>query len=76
MTAWERSGYSISDRPEIIATVYNLGFQKSNPNADQKVGGASIDLNGNKYSFGSIAFYFYFSNELATYFKIILGYNV
>ena len=64
MTAWERSGYSISDRPEIIATVYNLGFQKSNPNADPKVGGASIDLNGNKYSFGSIAFYFYFSNEL------------
>jgi hypothetical protein len=64
MTAWERLGYSISDRPEIIATVYNLGFQKSNPNADPKVGGASIDLNGNKYSFGSIAFYFYFSNEL------------
>ena len=64
MTAWERTGYSISDRPEIIATVYNLGFEKSNPNSDPKVGGASIDLNGNKYSFGSIAFYFYFSNDL------------
>jgi len=64
MTAWERSDYSISDRPEIIATVYNLGFEKSNPNADPKVGGAEIDLNGNKYSFGSIAFYFYFSDDL------------
>lgn len=64
MTAWERVGYSISDRPEIIATVYNLGFQKSKPNPDPKVGGAEIDLNGNKYSFGSIAFYFYFSNDL------------
>lgn len=64
MTAWEREGHSISDRPEIIATVYNLGFEKSNPNSDPKVGGASIDLNGNKYSFGSIAFYFYFSNDL------------
>ena len=64
MSAWERSGYSISDRPEIVATVYNLGFQKSNPNSDPKVGGAEIDLNGNKYSFGSIAFYFYFSNDL------------
>ncbi len=68
MTAWEREGYSISDRPEIIATVYNLGFEKSNPNSDPKVGGASIDLNGNKYSFGSIAFYFYFSNDLTDIF--------
>lgn len=68
MTAWERSGFSISDRPEIIATVYNLGFQKSNPNADPKVGGAEIDLVGNKYSFGSIAFYFYFSNDLTDVF--------
>lgn len=68
MTAWEKSGYSISDRPEIIATVYNLGFQKSNPNPDPKVGGAPIDLNGNKYSFGSIAFYFYFSNDLTDIF--------
>lgn len=68
MTAWERAGYSISDRPEIIATVYNLGFQKSNPNPDPKVGGAEIDLVGNKYSFGSISFYFYFSNELTDIF--------
>lgn len=68
MTAWERSGYSISDRPEIIATVYNLGFEKSNPNPDPKVGGAEIDLVGNKYSFGSIAFYFYFSNDLTDVF--------
>lgn len=68
MTAWERYGYSISDRPEIISTVYNLGFKKSNPNPDPKTGGAEIDLMGNKYSFGSIAFYFYFSDELTDVF--------
>jgi hypothetical protein len=64
ITSWQRYGYNVSNRPEIIATLYNLGFEKSNPNPDPKVGGADIDLNGNKYSFGAIAFYFYFSNDL------------
>ena len=64
MTAWKNAGYNISDRPEIVSTVYNLGFIKSNPNANPQVGGAEIQLNGQKYSFGSIAFYFYFSDEL------------
>lgn len=69
MTAWKGAGYDISDRPEIVATVYNLGFTKSNPNANPQVGGAEIDLNGQKYSFGSIAFYFYFSDELKDIFN-------
>jgi hypothetical protein len=69
MTAWKNAGYDISDRPEIVATVYNLGFSKSNPNANPQVGGAEIDLNGQKYSFGSIAFYFYFSDEMKDIFN-------
>lgn len=69
MTAWKGAGYDISDRPEIVATVYNLGFAKSNPNANPQVGGAEIDLNGQKYSFGSIAFYFYFSDEMKDIFN-------
>ena len=69
MTAWKNAGYDISDRPEIVATVYNLGFEKSNPNANPQVGGAEIDLNGQKYSFGSIAFYFYFSDEMKDIFN-------
>ena len=69
MTSWKNAGYDISDRPEIVATVYNLGFTKSNPNANPQVGGAEIDLSGQKYSFGSIAFYFYFSDELRDVFS-------
>ncbi len=66
-TAWKNAGFSISNRPEIIATLYNIGFVNSHPNANPKVGGAEINLYGKKYSFGSIAFYFYFSNELAMF---------
>lgn len=63
-SSWEKSGYPIDDRPEILATLYNIGFINSRPNSDPKVGGAEIDLNGKKYTFGSLAFYFYFSEAL------------
>ncbi len=68
-TAWKNAGYDISDRPEIISTLYNIGFENSHPNADPKVGGAMINLYGKKYSFGSIVFYFYFSDELSIFSK-------
>ncbi len=68
-TAWKNAGFSISDRPEIIATLYNIGFNNSHPNIDPKVGGAEINLYGKKYSFGAIAFYFYFSDELSMFLK-------
>lgn len=64
MTAWDKAGYSIDDRPEIIATLFNIGFNNSHPNPNPQAGGAEIDLNGKKYTFGSIAYYFYYSDQL------------
>lgn len=65
---WELSGYNISDRPEILATLFNLGFSKSLPKSEPQVGGAEIDVGGEKYSFGGLAFQFYYSDELLDYF--------
>ena len=31
---WERSGHPIADRPEILATLFNLGYINSKPKAD------------------------------------------
>jgi len=45
-------------------TIYNLGFEKSFPKENPEVGGAIINLNNKDYTFGSIAFYFYYSEEL------------
>jgi len=64
MAQWERSGYNINDRPEILATLFNLGFAKSVPKANPSVGGALIEIGNQKYSFGGLAFQFYYSNEL------------
>ncbi len=64
ITEWQKAGYNIENRPEILATLFNLGFAKSNPKPDPKVGGAEIEIGGEVYSFGSLAYQFYYSGEL------------
>lgn len=65
---WDSAGYLIDDKPDIIATLFNIGFAKSKPNPTPSSGGASITLDGISYSFGSLAQRFYASNELLTQF--------
>jgi len=61
---WERSGFPIESRPEILATLYNIGFEASVPKENPVVGGSGINIKGKKYSFGAIAYEFYYSGEL------------
>ncbi len=61
---WSKHGYDISDRPEILATIFNIGFKNSIPKEDPLVGGSSIDILGYKYSFGSLSHEFYYSGEM------------
>jgi len=68
MTQWEKAGFPITDRPEILSTLYNIGFKYSVPNADPKVGGAGLTIAGRAYSFGGIANDFYQSTLLVDVF--------
>ncbi len=61
---WERSGFPIGDRPEILATLYNIGYEASIPKENPVVGGSGINIKGKLYSFGSVAYEFYYSGEL------------
>jgi hypothetical protein len=61
---WKNAGFDISSRPEILATLYNIGFNNSKPNPNPQVGGAEIEISGQKYSFGRLAYEFYYSDEL------------
>ncbi|MEI6553196.1 MAG: hypothetical protein WCO09_01385 [bacterium] len=61
---WLRAGYDISNRPEILATIFNLGFDKSVPKKDPEVAGSIINIVGEKISFGRLAYEFYYSDEL------------
>jgi hypothetical protein len=60
---WEKSGFPIGDRPEILATLYNIGYEVSVPKENPEVGGSSINIKGKKYSFGAVAYEFYYSGE-------------
>lgn len=61
---WERAGFPIQDRPEILASLFNLGFNKSKPKAEPEVGGSSFEVGNTVYTFGAVAFEFYYSGEL------------
>ena len=61
---WERAGFPIDERPEILATLFNVGFPQSVPKSNPRVGGSTITVHENKYSFGALAYQFYYSGEL------------
>ena len=64
MHQWKKAGFDISQRVEILATLYNVGFISSQPKADPKVGGSHIKIRGKVYTFGSLAYEFFYSGEL------------
>lgn len=62
---WENAGYSINGRPEVLATLFNLGFDRSSPKENPDVGGSTITINNKDYTFGGLAYDFYYSSELS-----------
>ena len=70
MHQWENSGYNINDRPEVLATLFNIGFYKSAPKENPEVGGSTITINDRDYTFGGLAYEFYYSGELSGFFPL------
>jgi hypothetical protein len=67
---WERRGFPIDNRPEILSTLFNVGFPQSVPKKDPKVGGSTIKIKEKPISFGMIGYQFYYSGELCDLFPI------
>lgn len=65
---WKREGYDLSYRPEILATLFNLGFDKSVPKLNPKMAGAEVTVGGETYTFGRLAYEFYYSGEIVDIF--------
>ncbi len=65
---WNKASFPIEDKPEILATLFNIGFSNSHPNADPESGGSVIEISSTTYSFGGLAGSFYYSDELLTEF--------
>lgn len=65
---WKKAGYDISNRPDVLFTLFNVGFAQSEPKPDPECGGSHITVAGKVYTFGAIGFDFYYSGELADIF--------
>jgi hypothetical protein len=61
---WERAGFPLDNRPEILASLFNLGYNKSKPKKNPSVGGSNYQVGESQYTFGAVAFEFYYSGEL------------
>jgi len=67
---WQNASYPISNRPEVLATLFNIGFTKSIPKVNPEVGGSIITINNIDYTFGGLAYEFYYSGELSDIFPL------
>jgi len=61
---WQKAGFDIEKRPEILGTLYNLGFYYSRPKANPISGGSTINIGNYDYIFGDLTYEFYYSDEL------------
>ena len=66
---WLNAGYDLSYRPDILSTLFNLGFAHSIPSDHPEVGGAVISINNQNISFGELGSEFYFSGILVEQFS-------
>lgn len=62
---WERAKFDISNRPEILFTLFNIGFSESKPSPNPECGGSHVTVADKVYTFGALGFDFYYSGELA-----------
>lgn len=67
---WERAGYDISNRPEVLGTLFNIGFHKSKPKKNPEAGGSTFRIGDKDYTFGGLCFEFYYSGEMMNEFPI------
>ncbi len=65
---WGAAGFDISQNPEAVATLFNIGFAGSHPNASPKAAGAVVTTGGKNYNYGTLGALFYRSNELTDIF--------
>ena len=65
---WAKSGYEISARPDILVTLFNIGFAASKPKDSPQIGGSAIIVGGKNYSFGLLGTDYYQSDEMINLF--------
>lgn len=68
---WTVAGYPIDQQVGVLATLFNIGFDHSEPKPNPAVGGAVIKIGEVDYTFGGLAAEFYYSDQLTDLFPIV-----
>jgi hypothetical protein len=63
-TEWKKAGFPLKENIGVLATLYNLGFSHSKPNAHPQVGGSFLQIEESPYTFGSLAHDIYYGDKL------------
>ena len=66
---WAVAGFDITQRPEVIATLFNLGFDQSAPKVNPVIAGSSITLGDKSYVYGELGTLLYNSSEFENIFS-------
>ena len=61
---WKAAGYDVHETPEVVVTLFNIGFGGSRPKADPVAAGSPVTTGGRVYAFGQLGADFYHSSEL------------
>lgn len=65
---WARSGYDLSGNVGTLVTLFNIGFDASEPKASPTPGGARITVGGTTYTYGELGARFFASDVLTDVF--------
>ena len=65
---WAHAGFDVTHKPEVVVTLFNIGFQGSHPNGAPKAAGAVITTGSRQYVYGQLGANFYYSDELTGFF--------
>lgn len=57
------AGVDLTYRPDILLTIYNIGFHKCTPHPDPQPGGAVFKVGNAEYTFGTFAWEFFWSGR-------------
>ncbi len=67
---WSKAGFPIDGKPEVVGTLFNIGFKASSPKANPQTAGATITTGNKPYAFGQLGADFFNSLELRTVFPL------
>jgi hypothetical protein len=64
LAQWRAAGHDITWAPQVSVTLFNIGFKRSQPKPNPRVGGVPVTIAGQEILFGQLGYEFFYSGAL------------